>query len=466
MNRLDVLKRMFNPNAIAIIGASREPGKVGFSVVKNLIEGGFKGRVYPVNPRADEIFGIKCYQGIGEIPETIDVAILCVPAAIIPRIVEDLGKKRVPIAIVISSGFAEVGKNELHHKLIDIAKRAQVRVLGPNIFGYYYTPHDLCATFCIPYTKKGGIALTCQSGGVGMGIIGYTRSHEIGVSAIVGLGNKADLDESDFLEFFAQDEFTKVIALHMEGLKDGERFLQIAKNVSKKKPIVALKVGRTTGGARAAASHTASLAGDDRLYEAAFKQSGVLRARTLEDLFDWAKVLAKLSPPKGDNVVIHTGAGGLGVILSDACYDQGLNLMDIPQDLEEQLREYIPPFGSFRNPVDITGASPPITYEETARLLMNDTRVDSIIFGYWQTVITPPMVFADALARVVDEARYRGISKPVVASLSGDSEIENAARYLEKQGIPSYPYAPEKAVAGLAALYKWTRLTSTSENGR
>lgn len=466
MTQLDVLKRMFNPNAIAVIGASREPGKVGYSVVKNIVEGGFKGRVFPVNPRADEIFGIRCYHDIGAIPDTIDVAILCVPARIIPRIIEELGKHHVPVAVIISSGFAEVGKDELHQQLTDVAQRAQVRVLGPNIFGYYYTPQDLCATFCIPYTKKGSIALTCQSGGVGMGIIGYTRSHEIGVSAIVGLGNKADLDESDFLEFFAQDNATRVIALHMEGLTDGERFLQIAKRVSKEKPIIALKVGRTADGARAAVSHTASLAGDDRLYDAAFKQSGVLRARTLEELFDWAKVLAKLPPPNGDNVVIHTGAGGLGVILSDACYDHELKLMEIPQDLEEQLRKYIPPFGSFRNPVDITGASPPITYEETARLLMNDDRVDSIIFGYWETVITPPMVFATALARVIDEARHRGISKPVVASLSGDSEIETAARYLEKEGIPSYPYAPEKAVAALSALYKWTRLPSTSERER
>ncbi len=466
MNQLDVLKRMFNPDAIAVIGASREPGKVGYSVVKNLIEGGFTGHVFPVNPRADEILGIKCYHDIIEISEIIDVAILCTPAVMIPRIVEDLGKKRVPVAIVISSGFAEVGDNELHHKLTDAATRARVRVLGPNIFGYYYTPNNLCATFCIPYTKKGSIALTCQSGGVGMGIIGYTRSHEIGVSAIVGLGNKADLDESDFLEFFMQDEFTKVIALHIEGLTNGMRFLQIAKEVTKEKPIIVLKVGRTVGGARAAASHTAALAGNDRLYEAAFKQCGVLRARTLEELFDWANVLAKLSPPRGDNVVIHTGAGGLGVILSDACYDQGLKLMSIPQDLEQQLRNYIPPFGSFRNPVDITGASPPRTYEETARLLMSDDRVDSIIFGYWQTVITPPMVFAGTLARVVDEARQQEITKPVVASLSGDSEVENAAKFLEQRGIPSYPYAPEKAVAGLAALYRWTRRTSTVTNRR
>ncbi|MFQ6076972.1 MAG: acetate--CoA ligase family protein [Candidatus Bathyarchaeia archaeon] len=457
MNNLEVLRRMFDPSSIAVIGASREPGKVGYSVVKNIIDGGYRGEVYPVNPRADEILGLKCYHNVKEIPGTVDVAIMSVPAAIVPRLMADLGEKGVPVAVVVSSGFAEMGNVELHEKLIDAARMAGVRILGPNIFGYYYTPRDLCATFCIPYTKRGGIALTCQSGGVGMAVIGFTRSRGIGVSAIVGLGNKADIDEGDLLEFFAQDENTDVVAMHMEDLKDGRRFLEIAKKVTKVKPIVVFKVGRTERGARAAASHTAALAGDDHLYEAAFRQSGIVRARTLEELFDWARVLTILPPPKGENLLIHTGAGGLGVILSDACYDHDLKLMEMPQDLEQELRRYIPPFGSFKNPVDITGASPPDTYSETARILLKDPRVHSIIFGYWHTIITPPMTFARVIADVVEEARGERMVKPVVASLSGDVEVEEAARYLEERGIPSYPYAPERAVAALAAVYQWSR---------
>lgn len=465
MDSLETLKRMFNPSSVAIIGASREPGKVGYSVVKNLIDGGYKGEIYPVNPKADEILGLRCYHELKEIPGTIDVAIVSVPAAIVPGLMSDMGEKGVQVAVILSSGFAEMGDRKLHEKLIEAARDAGVRILGPNIFGYYYTPRDLCATFCIPYTKRGGMALTCQSGGVGMAVIGFTRSRGIGVSAIVGLGNKADIDEGDLLEFFAQDENTHVVAMHMEDLKDGRRFLERAKEVTKVKPVVAFKVGRTRLGARAAASHTAAMAGNDHLYEAAFRQCGVVRARTLEELFDWARVLAILPPPKGENVLIHTGAGGLGVILSDACHDHGLRLMEMPPDLEQELRNYIPPFGSFRNPVDITGASPPDTYFETARILMKDPRVHSIIFGYWHTIITPPMTFARVIADVVEEARGEGITKPVVASLSGDIEVEEAAKYLEDRGIPSYPYAPERAVAALAAVYQWSRHSGSMGQG-
>jgi acetyl coenzyme A synthetase (ADP forming)-like protein len=463
MTLVDALRRMFNPSSIAVVGASREPGKVGYSVVKNLLEGGYTGVVSPVNPRAQEILGLRCYHSVKEIPGTVDVAIICVPASIVPRLMVELGEKGIPIAVVISSGFAEMGNLELHHALVDAARTAGVRVLGPNIFGYYYTPKSLCATFCIPYTKRGSIALTCQSGGVGMAVIGFTRSHGIGVSAIVGLGNKADIDEGDLLTFFAQDTNTEVVAMHIEDLKDGRRFFTVAKQVAKVKPIVALKVGRTASGSRAAASHTAALTGADHLYKAAFRQCGIVRATTLEELFDWARVLTVLPPPKGENVLIHTGAGGLGVILADACSDTGLRLMDVPPDLEAELRKNIPPFGSFKNPVDITGASPPETYAETARLLLGDDRVHSIIFGYWQTIITPPMTFAQVIVDVVEAARDEGIVKPVVASLSGDVEVEDAAKYLEERGIPSYPYSPERAVAGLAAVYRWSRYATLKE---
>ncbi len=454
---LEIMKRMFSPSSIAVIGASREPGKVGYSIVKNIIDGGFKGNIYPINPKAEEILGLRCYPSLKDVLGAIDVAIVSVPAPIVPSLMAELGEKGVPVAVIITSGFSEMGNIDLQRKLEESMRKAGVRVLGPNIFGYYYTHNDLCATFCTPYTKRGGIALTCQSGGVGMAIIGFTRSRGIGVSAIVGLGNKSDLDEDDLLEFFAHDENTRVVAMHMEDLKDGRLFFKMAERITRFKPVVALKVGRTTRGARAAASHTAAIAGQDHIYEAAFKQSGVLRARTLEELLEWARALSLLPPPRGENVLIHTGAGGLGVILSDACEDYGLKLMDIPPDVEEELRKQIPPFGSFKNPVDITGSSPPETYAETARFLLRDPRVHSIIFGYWHTIITPPMTFAHAIAEVVEGTRREGIVKPVVTSLSGDVEVEQAARYLDDKGIPSYPYAPEKAVAALAAEYRWAR---------
>jgi len=457
MSNLESMKRMFEPRSIAVIGASQEPGKVGYSVVKNIVDGGYKGKIYPINPRAPDVLGYKCYRSVKEIPDVVDVAVFCIPAAIVPNVMAECGEKGVGVAVIITSGFADVGNLDLQKQVVEVAKKYGTRIVGPNIFGYYYTPSDLCATFCIPYTLKGKIALTCQSGGVGMAIIGFTRSKKVGVSAIIGFGNKADVDEDDVLEFFAQDPNTKVIAMHMEDVKDGRKLLEAASRITRIKPVVAMKTGRTARGAMAAASHTGAIAGADAVYDAAFKQAGIIRARALEELLDWARALEMLPPPKGENALILTGAGGLGVILTDACVDQGLQLMTMPPDLEEKFKKYVPPFGAFKNPVDITGSSPPEAYLETVRIALRDPRVDAVIFGYWHTIITTPMQFANAVVQAVEEAKKEGIQKPMVAALAGDVEVEEAARFLEERGIPSYPYAPEKAVSALAAAYRWAR---------
>jgi len=459
MSNADAVDRMFNASAIAVIGASSEAGKVGYSVVKNLVDGGFRGRVYPVNPSraGEELFGCSYYPSLAQIPGPVDTAVIVVPAAAVNDAIVACGQKGVATAVIITSGYAEIGNADLQAELVRTARRAGVRVLGPNIFGFYYPHNDLCATFCTPYTKRGSIAFTCQSGGVGMAVIGFTRAKGIGVSAIVGLGNKVDIAEHDLLAFFSRDANTRVIAMHMEDLKDGAAFVAAAREVSPKKPVIAFKTGRTPLGSKAAASHTGALAGVDRIYDAAFRKAGVLRVRTLDELLDQARALAVLPPPQGPNVFVHTSAGGLGVALADAMFDEGLEAMEIPADLEEALRKYIPPFGSFRNPVDVTGSSTPDIQAETARLAIEDPRVHSVILGYWHTIITPPMVFAEAIGRVVDQARRKGIVKPIVASLSGDVEVEEAGRYLEERGIPSYPYSPERAVSALAALYRWSR---------
>jgi acetyl coenzyme A synthetase (ADP forming)-like protein len=460
MGVFEALDRMFNATSVAVVGASNEPGKVGYSVVKNLLDGGYQGQIYPINPGrvGSDLFGLRYYASVNDVPETIDTAILTVPARIASTIILDCGVKGIPTAVVIASGYSEVGKPEMQQQLLESGRTANVRILGPNIFGYYTTHNALCATFCVPYTETGGIALLCQSGGVGMAVIGFTRSKGIGVSTIVGLGNKADLDEADMLEYFSRDAHTRVIAIHMEALKDGRRFVEVARRVSNEKPIVVYKTGRTAVGARSAASHTGAMAGSDRVYDAAFRQSGVLRAKTLAELFDWARALDALPPPRGDNVLIHTSAGGLGVILADAASDHGLTIMDVPEDLMNELRERIPPFGSCQNPVDVTGSSTPEVQAETAKIAMRDPRVHSIIFGYWHTIITPPMVYAKVLCDVVEAARKEGIAKPMVATLSGDVEVEQAANYLNERGIPSYPYTPERAVSSLAAVYAWRNI--------
>lgn len=454
---LSVMNRMMRPKAIAVVGASAEAGKIGNSVMRNLIDGGYQGDIHPVNPKADEILGRKCFKDVTELPDGVDVAVFAIPAKFVPDTLAKVGDKGIPAAVLIPSGFAETGNVELQRELVKAGREHGVRFIGPNIYGFYYTPDSLCATFCTPYDVKGPVALVSQSGGIGMGILGFSRSTNLGVSAIVGVGNKADIDEDDLLTFFEQDEATGCIALHMEDLKDGRSFVEVARRVSKIKPVVVLKAGATEAGTRAAASHTAALAGDDKVYDDILRQAGVVRARGLREMLEFARCLPILPTPAGENVVIITGAGGSGVLLSDACSNDGLTLMAMPDDLDAAFREFIPPFGAAGNPVDITGGEPPETYRNTIKLGLEDERIHSLVLGYWHTIITPPMVFAEVVADVVQELRGRGIEKPIVASLAGDVEVEQASEYLFERGIPAFPYTTETPVEVLAAKYRWAR---------
>src|ERR1700732_3009432 len=451
------MNRIMKPDAVAVIGASAEDGKIGNSVMKNLINGGYRGEIYPIHPKASEIMGRKAYKSVKDVPGKIDVAVFAIPAKFVAQALIEVGEKKIPGAVLIPSGFAETVNVEGQQEIVDIGRKYDVRLMGPNIYGFYYTPKNLCATFCTAYDVKGKAALSSQSGGIGMAIIGFSRSAKMGVSAIVGLGNKCDIDEDDLLTFFEQDENTQIIAQHLEDLKDGRAFAEVAQRVSKKKPVVVLKAGRTTMGARAASSHTGALAGNDKIYDDVFRQAGVIRARSLRDLLDFARAIPVLPTPKGNNVMIITGAGGSGVLLSDACVDNGLSLMAMPPDLDAAFRKFIPPFGAAGNPVDITGGEPPTTYQNTVRLGLEDPRIHALILGYWHTIITPPMVFARLMVEVVAEMRAKGIEKPVVASLAGDVEVEEAAEYLYQHGIPAYAYSTEIPVAVLGAKYRWAR---------
>ncbi|MGW8377545.1 acetate--CoA ligase family protein [Streptomyces sp. ODS28] len=451
------MRRLMQPRSVTVVGASNEPGKIGNSVMRNLVDGGFPGDIHPVNPKADDILGLKAYKTVKDVPGEVDVAVFAIPAKFVPGALEEAGRKGIPNAVLIPSGFAETGEHELQAEIVAIAERYGVRLLGPNIYGYYSTWQDLCATFCTPYDVRGGVALTSQSGGIGMAILGFARSTKTGVSAIVGLGNKSDIDEDDLLTYFAEDPHTEVVAMHLEDLKDGRAFVDAARETVREKPVVVLKAGRTSAGAKAAGSHTGALAGDDAVYDDVLRQAGVIRAPGLNEMLEYARALPVLPTPRGDNTVIITGAGGSGVLLSDAIVDNGLHLMEIPADLDEAFRRFIPPFGAAGNPVDITGGEPPSTYEATIRLGLEDPRIHSLVLGYWHTIVTPPMVFAELTARVVAEAREQGIHKPVVASLAGDTEVEEASAYLFEHGVPAYPYTTEKPVAVLGAKYAWAR---------
>jgi acyl-CoA synthetase (NDP forming) len=437
------MNRIMKPASVAVIGASAEAGKIGNSVLKNLVDGGYAGEIHPINPKAAEILDRKAYASITDVPGDVDVAVFAIPAKFVPAALEEAGRKGVAVAI---------------------ARKHGVRILGPNIYGYYYTPENLSATFCTPYDVKGGVALSSQSGGIGMAILGFSRSAKMGVSSIVGVGNKADIDEDDLLTFFEHDDHTELIAMHLEDLKDGRAFAETAKRVSRRKPVVVLKAGRTSQGAKAASSHTGALAGDDKVYDDILRQSGVIRAPGLNDMLEYARGIPLLPTPHGENVVIITGAGGSGVLLSDACVDNGLDLMAIPPDLDTAFRKFIPPFGAAGNPVDITGGEPPSTYRNTIALGLEDDRIHALILGYWHTIVTPPMVFAELVAEVVAEYRAKGIHKPVVASLSGDVEVEEASDYLYDRGVVAYPYTTEKPVAVLGAKYRWARAAGLLSN--
>ncbi len=454
---LSAMNRIMRPDSVAVIGASAEDGKIGNSVMRNLIDGGYQGEIYPIHPRLEEVLGKKAYRSVKDIAGPVDVAVFAIPARAVAGALAECGEKQIPGAVLIPSGFAETGNQDLQDEIVKVARQYNVRLMGPNIYGFYYTPKNLCATFCTPYDVKGKVALSLQSGGVGMAIVGFSRSTRMGVSAIVGLGNKSDIDEDDLLTFFEHDDNTQAIAMHFEDLKDGRAFAEAARRVAKRKPVIALKAGRTAMGARAARSHTAALAGDDRVYEDVLRQSGVVRARSLNDMLQFARCLPMLPAPRGNNVVIITGAGGSGVLLADACTDWQLQLMAMPPDLDEAFKKFIPPFGASGNPVDITGGEPPTTYRNTIALGLEDERIHALILVYWHTIITPPMVFANLVAEVVEEYRAKGINKPVVASLVGDVEVEEASRHLFDHNIPAYPYTTELPVAVLGAKYQWAR---------
>ena len=279
---LRAMNRIMRPDAVAVIGASPEDGKIGNSVMKNLINGGYQGEIYPIHPKVAEVLGRRAYKSVKEIPGPIDVAVFAIPAPLVAGALKECGEKNIPGAVLIPSGFAETGNVAGQDEIVKIARDYNVRLMGPNIYGFYYTHKNLCATFCTPYDVKGQAALSSQSGGVGMAIIGFSRSAKMGVSAIVGLGNKSDIDEDDLLTFFEQDPNTQVVAMHVEDLKDGRSFAEVARRVSRKKPVIVLKAGRTAMGARAAQSHTAALAGNDRIYDDVLRQCGVVRAMSLE----------------------------------------------------------------------------------------------------------------------------------------------------------------------------------------
>jgi len=470
---VEQMHTFFEPKAVAVIGASRRTMKAGHVIFKNFVinkqRNLFKAKLYPVNPNEKTIQGFPCYPSILDINDEVDLAIIVVPAKIVPNVMQEIAKKGVKAVVIISSGFSEVGNHKLEEEVTAIAKKAGIRVLGPNCLGVYDSKTGVDMLF-LPETKTlitgdevvatprpmaGPIAIVTQSGAFGAAALDYLSGKQMGVSKFVSFGNKADVTASEMLAYLLHDPKTQVILFYAESIDNGREFMEVARKVTPKKPIVALKVGRSEAGARAAASHTGSIAGSDKIYSSAFKQVGVLRANDLEEFFDMGKALAFQPPVAGKNVAIITDAGGPGIMAVDECVAQGLNVKKFSEETIakfEKLKQEgkIPRFATNLNPVDLTGSVTSEMFEEGTRILFEDPEIDGIIVLGLHHL---PALQEDFVDRVAELSKK--YTKSVVACDVGETEMALHIRSrFDKLGIPAY-FSPEDAARGMAALVNY-----------
>ncbi|MGP8319241.1 MAG: acetate--CoA ligase alpha subunit [Methanosarcinaceae archaeon] len=444
-----MLKELFNPGSVAVIGASRAKGKVGNAVLENLLND-FKGNIIPINPKSGEILGLTCYSTILDVPDNIkcDLAVIILPANFVPGMIDECGRAGVKNIIVISAGFKETGVEgaKLERECVAIATKYGMRMLGPNCLGLIDTTSGLNASFAASMAHKGNIALMSQSGAICTATLDWADAKGVGFSKFVSLGNKADLAENDLLMEFAGDDSTAVITAYLEGIKNGPQFMKIARCVSKIKPLIVLKSGSTAVGSRAVSSHTGTLAGSDEAYNAAFNQSGVIRADSVEDMLDYARAFSSQPIPDGKNIAILTNAGGLGILAADACSKAGLSLASFEENTILRFRERLPPAANFYNPVDVLGDASAGMYGYALEVLLNDKNVDGII------LLTSPqaMTAVDEIAKIVTQ-KAGSSEKPILCSFVGGTRITKGVRILNSYQIPNYSF-PERAVASMRTL--------------
>lgn len=448
------MKTLFEPESIAVVGAAREESKVGHVVVRNLISSGFEGKIYPVNPKADEILGLKCYPSLSAIPNKVDLAIIVVPNVLVPKIMEDAGQKGVRSAIIITSGFKESGKEgaELEKKVGEIGRKYGINILGPNCLGLINTHHKMNATFTRNFPKKGTISVTSQSGAICTTILDWASQNNIGFSKFISVGNKVDIDEADLLRYLRDDDQTKAIAMYIEGTECGVEFMRQASLTTKSKPIIALKAGRTSSGAKAASSHTGALSGSDAVYDAAMEQSGIIRVKTIDQLFDLLLAFSNMPLPNGDRVAIVTNAGGLGVMAADAAADHGLTLASFSQETIAKLKSRLPEQANFYNPVDVIGDADAARYEFAIKTVMEDENVSCI------AVMLAPTDLVDIPATAKILASFAGKTKiPIVSAFVGGEDCAEGIEILRKAGIPNYE-SPDRAMAALSGMVRYAKI--------
>ncbi|MBM4149221.1 MAG: CoA-binding protein [Lentisphaerae bacterium] len=442
-----MIEHLLEPRCVAVVGASRTPGKVGHEIVANLVSGGFEGTIVPVNPSAEDVLGLKCYPDLASFGGKVDLGVVAVPSPAVKAAVTDILNAGAGAVCVITAGFREVGQEgaRMEQEIVELCRLRNARLLGPNCLGLINSRIRMNASFAKRMPSFGGISVISQSGALCTAILDWAAARHLGLAKVISMGNKADLAENDFLQAFAEDGDTTVIAAYLESIGSGKDFVKAAEAAASKKPVVILKAGTTLAGAKAASSHTGSLAGADIAYGAAFRRSGVIRAETFEALFDYATALAMQPLPKGNNVAIITNAGGPGIMAADAVEQAGMRVTPLATNVATALREKLPAAASVGNPIDVLGDADPVRYATALNAAQDDDSIDAIIVILTPQAMTRPAETARAIAGCLNG------SKPVLVSFMGGEDVMPGREELVACNLPDYP-APERAVAALRAM--------------
>ncbi len=444
-----MLEGFFKPNAVAIVGASTKPGKLGYSVLSNVIESGFRGNIYPINPGATQIAGYKAYPSVLDLPEAPDLAVIVIPYNAVPAALRECGEKGIKSVVIISAGFREASAEgaEREKEVIEIAKKYGIRVIGPNCLGIIDTNTPLNATFAAGTPPQGSISFMSQSGALQTAILDWSlASHDLGFSRFVSLGNKADVTETDLMLDWVDDPQTRVMLAYVEGVPNGPEFMRVAREVSRKKPILVLKSGVTESGSRAVSSHTGSLAGAEAAYDAAFYQAGVLRMNSLEELFGNARAFANQPLLNGSRIAIVTNAGGPGILATDTLERSGMQLARFEHETVRKLEEFLPDAASVANPVDVLGDARHDRYAQAMEMIALDPNVDGLLCIVTPQAVTDIVETANAVGKLSQRT-----DKPILAAFMGEERAKAGEDVLASYNVPNYMF-PEQAARAFAAM--------------
>ena len=449
--KTDKLDAFLCPDSVAVVGASRDPEKLGHGILSNILASGYQGDVYPVNPKADEVLGLPAYASVKDIPGKLDLAIIVVPERFVLDVMRECGEKGLNGVIVITAGFGETGVEGVRREqeITAIARDYGLRVIGPNCLGVIDTFCPINASFAASMPDQGNIAFMSQSGALCTAVLDLAVAEGIGFSRFVSLGNKADVDEAALLRKWKDDEQTRVVLAYIEGLPDGREFIDVAREVSARKPVVALKSGTTEAGSKAVSSHTGSLAGSEHAYEAAFQKAGVLRAKSLQDIFDWGLALAYQPLLEGPSIAIVTNAGGPGILATDDLERAGLHLAQLETGTVQTLREALPGAANVYNPIDVLGDAGAERYAVALKAALEDQKVNGVIVILTPQVMTEISETAELVSNLAGQ-----YGKPIVGCFMGEAKIRVGAEILNRNRVPNFPY-PDRAVSALQAMWRY-----------